>query len=246
MTDLFTSEWASNKLVRHLLPKKSRFMAVVRYKVIIRMHCTYKVFVLVFCVMFVSSVHATGSPFIATKLGKAIPASKYEETNFNFIEFYFDSGINISMSGGIEYDKFYVELEYSKRKFDAGSFDTLATDNEPLTGNQDQTSIFLNGYYYLYKNKLFSTVLGVGLGKTKIEWKDVSSTTSLIVNDSDTVNSYKITLGVGIKITESIKLETDFSRLFIDDITLNDKYGDVGNLNNQDIDIFSVGVRYTF
>jgi len=203
---------------------------------------------IIVCVLFSLPAQASDAWFIAAKLGGASPKQSYQEVNFNAVKFDFDGGVDYALSVGKSFEKFIVELEYSLRDFDSNSRIIIPTgDIEELDGHQVQESLFVNGYIFQPIGSKTSLFLGVGIGKTNVQWKGVTSSAfPEIINSDDVVNTYKLMMGAEMSLTELLSLTLSYQYLLLDDVVLSVPGGDSGKLNNQDIEIFNIGFKYKF
>lgn len=210
----------------------------------------FKVISLLICSLyfFPSLVLASESWFVSTKIGIADPIKSHEETNLNIVKFDFDNGVDYSVSIGKEINNFGIEVEYSKRNLNSNTRFVIPTgDIEALEGSQDQEAVFINGYYYPAINEPLSVFVGIGMGLTVVKWNAVTTNTSSgNINSNDVVHSYKAVLGVGAHITEMISIEAAYNYQLIEDVTLTASDGSLGIMNNQDIRVISLGLKFGF
>lgn len=203
---------------------------------------------LVVCVLFVNPLQANDSWFVAAKLGKASPTQSYQEINFNAVKFDFDGGYDYTLSAGKDFEKFSVELEYSVRDFDANSRIIITTgDMEQMDGHQNQTSIFINGYMHQPIGEKISLFMGVGIGKTNVQWRGVTTTSfPAIINSEETVDAYKTVLGAELALTEVLSLNLSYQYVVMDDLVLTLLGSAAGKFDNQDVKVFNTAIKYRF
>ena len=208
----------------------------------------FKNIFLVVCVLIVNPLQADESWFVAAKLGQASPTQSYQELGLNAVKFDFDGGYDYALSAGKDFDKFSVELEYSVRDFDANSRIIISTgDMEQMDGHQNQTSIFINGYMHQPIGEKMSLFMGVGIGKTDIQWRGVTTSSfPTIINSEETVDAYKTVLGAELALTEMLSLNLSFQYLVMDDLVLTLPGSPAGKFDNQDVKVFNTAIKYRF
>ena len=192
------------------------------------------------------SSRSFGSSYFSVKGGYAVPDKIYDETRYDFARFDFGNGTNISVAAGKKYELVALELELSHRELESEELYNGAVGVDPMSGHAAQTGLLLNGYYGFYTGNNFTSAISIGIGKTKIEWNNVASPTFTPINDNNEVTTYKVGIIIGLHFNNTCSMLLEYSRLYLDDLTIKDGNGATGTLNNQDVNVFTVGLKYTF
>lgn len=199
-----------------------------------------------FLTLSIVSSESFSSSYFSVKGGLASPDKIYDETRYNFAKFDFESGPAISFAIGKNNGSFAYELELSRRTLDAAELYSPATGIEPMSGHQAQTGLLINGYYDIYDSEKLTVNVSAGLGQTLIEWNNIATPSFSAINDSDKVTTYKLGIGLVVRINDKFQVPIEYSKLLIDDLTIKDGNGTEGTINNQNVVIFNIGLTYLF
>jgi opacity protein-like surface antigen len=178
-------------------------------------------------------------------IGSAAQVKKYIEVNGGQSEWDFESGLNCTVAAGYTVPYLALEGELGYRKLDI--FRKINTDRSTgvkYTGGQTQVSIMLNGYFIPKPEWKISPYVGLGIGTTTISWNDVRAPGgSSITDDSDTVFTYQLIAGASYKINPQFTLTADYWYFVPGDLEI-EVDGAEGKLNNQELNIFNVALRF--
>jgi opacity protein-like surface antigen len=183
--------------------------------------------------------------YFTAELGLAQP-DEYNETNFGSTEWEFDDGTNFSFAYGSSLkETFRLEGEFSYlRQLDFKNRIFIPTGTQQSgSGDQTQVSLMFNGIWQIMPEWKVSPFLGGGIGFTKISWNDVNPGA---LDDSDTVFTYQIFVGGSVRITNNLFIEGTYYYVKPDDVDITDINGITGKLDNQQLNIFTFGIRYNF
>ena len=118
----------------------------------------------------------------------------------------FDSGYNVGVRGGYQWNSWRLEGEYSYRANTSNTTRFGARFN----GNVDTNSFMVNGIYDFNVGWLVTPHIGMGIGGA---WADASLTSPILGNlskSSDSVFAYQAIAGIRYNITPSLALDLDY------------------------------------
>lgn len=181
-------------------------------------------------------------------IGYTEQIDNYDEVNVGQTEWEFDGGPNFNVSAGYDANFWAVEVEASYKKMDMDSrISKLTGTRLNFEGDQDQIAFMLNGFWYPKPDWTVSPYLGAGLGVTKISWNDIRvSGSSTVLDDSDIVFTYQLIIGASYEVSPQLFLEIDYRYFAPDDAEILSSTGTTGKLDNQELNIFGLGVKYKF
>jgi opacity protein-like surface antigen len=181
-------------------------------------------------------------------MGYAQQIDNYNEVNGGQSAWEFDGGPNFTISTGYDANFWALEGELAYRKMDIGNRISKRKGRRlSYTGDQSQISLMLNGYLYPKSDWTISPYLGIGFGVTKISWNNIRyPRSSSFFDDSDNVFTYQLIIGVSHKITSQLVLEADYRYFVPNDVEITSSAGAVGKLDNQELNIFGVSIKYKF
>ena len=189
-----------------------------------------------------SGLSSVDAGYITGGAGLAKPGD-YNEKNFGNTRWAFDDGLNLSFAFGGNVKMFRLEGELSYRKLDFESRTFVPTGTQQrLGGDQTQTQLMFNGIYQIKPEWTVSPFIGVGIGFTRVSWNDVNTA----IDDSDTVFTYQAILGGSIRVNPNLFIEGKYYYVVPDDVEVTDIYGITGEMDNQELDIITIGIRYNF
>lgn len=182
--------------------------------------------------------------YMTFEAGLAQQVDNYNETNFGGIQFQFDKGINLALAiGGTIKKSVRLEGEMSYRKMHfQNRIDVSDGTTQSGSGDQNQLQIMFNGIWQIMPEWRFSPFIGAGIGVSYISWNGINRS----IDDSDTALTYQLLAGASVRVTEKIFIEGTYYYVSPDDIELEDAAGLVGNLDNQQLNVFTLGVRINF
>ena len=176
-------------------------------------------------------------------MGFAAQMDKYVEVNAGETEWDFDSGMNYSVAAGYTVDYFALEAEFGYRILDVYRRINTNGPSVKYTGDQTQVSIMMNAYFIPKPDWEISPYIGLGMGTTTISWNDVRAPGGPIIDDSDTVFTYQLIAGASYKINPQFTLAADYRYFVPGDVEI-DMNGTEGRLIDQELNIFSVALRF--
>jgi hypothetical protein len=152
-----------------------------------------------------------------------------------------DVGVGASVALGFQYDKVRFEAQAKKFITKLDGYDTQTTNYE-ADGDMDVDSQFINFYYSGYnKTRLVSTI-GLGVGVSEVNIKDVEIFTSA----EDDVKlkkllSYQASYSIGYMVNSHFSYVLKYNYLYID----NDKKDEFNTKSFQNHSL-GIGLRYLF
>lgn len=196
------------------------------------------------------AVEQDAVPYVSVKLGTVSPTTTHQK-NCQCSTWTFEDGANLGLAAGYTMSMFRVEAEYSYRKLDALSFGRSCVPYDPLfgslSGDQQQHSLLLMGYWLPMVGWQVAPFFGAGAGYTYIRWNNVSSDLlSGSIDSSDTVFTYKFSVGVEVNLTKQSSLIFGYSYLRPDDVRVKDTLGGVGEIGSQQLKGLDAGLIYRF
>ncbi|MEM1105169.1 MAG: outer membrane beta-barrel protein [Pseudomonadota bacterium] len=184
----------------------------------------------------------------------------------------FDSGLSLAGEVGLKTAgglRGGLELVYTNADVDTHTGVTLgggsidAVDAAALTGDAEAigasvaavvadgqgdittTGIFANVYYDFDTGNQFVPYVGAGIGFVDVD-VEYSPSGVGIIDDGETKFAYQLRAGAGFEVSENVEVFGEYTYRASDDIEVNnDLFPGTLDIENQQ-NLFSVGVRYTF
>ena len=185
--------------------------------------------------------------YVKSGLGYANQIKNYNEVNFGASEWNFDDGLNMSLSAGYAALYWALEGEFAFRIMHI-DHKTLKSSSSKLNyeGDQTQAALMLNGYLFPFPEWIISPYVGGGLGATRISWNEikVSGSSSSGIDDYDTVFTYQFIIGASYDITPKMTLEADYRYYVPDNAEIKSSAGSVGEMDNQELNILNLFIKY--
>ena len=182
--------------------------------------------------------------YMTFEVGLAQQAENYDEINFGNTQWQFDDGTNIALAiGGTIKNTVRLEgeLSYRKMHFENRIF-TPTGEVQSGSGDQSQFQIMFNGIWQIMPEWRVSPFIGAGIGASYISWNDINRS----IDDSDAAFTYQLLAGASVRLTNRMFIEGTYYYVSADDIELADAVGLVGKLANQQLNVFTLGVRINF
>ncbi len=140
-----------------------------------------------------------------------------------------------------------TEFELSYRKYAGDSHKSVNGTVKDLSGNISYLSGMVNGLCDFKTGTGFTPYIGVGLGMSQVTWSDVKiAGYSYGLDDSDNVFAYQAMGGVGYALTDSVTLDLEYRYFHAQDVSVKDRDGTIGTLDNNTNHSFLIGLRYLF
>jgi opacity protein-like surface antigen len=198
---------------------------------------------MLFCAVVFFDPGSAEARYWAAGLGVALPQDQYNEKNYGFTRWEFDESTNLSLAFGGNLKMFRLEGELSYRKLDFEGVTVVSTgEQQNWGGDQSQIQLMFNALYQFMTRWRVSPFIGAGAGVTRVSWNDVN----IVVDDSDMVWTYQAIGGVSVRITDRIYIEGIYNYVVLDDVSIMDISGATGKMDNQELNIISIGLRYQF
>jgi opacity protein-like surface antigen len=198
---------------------------------------------LLFFLIGVAAPNPARAGYITAGLGLALPEDRYNEVNYGLSQWEFDESANLSLAYGGNLNAVRLEGELSYRKLDfEGRTSVPSGAQQNWGGDQTQIQIMFNGIYQIMPRWPVSPFIGAGVGFTRVSWNDVN----WIIDDSDLVFTYQGLAGISVRIGENFFMEGKYYYVVPDDVSITDKLGITGKLDNQELNIVVLGIRYNF
>ncbi|MEM0986862.1 MAG: outer membrane beta-barrel protein [Pseudomonadota bacterium] len=209
--------------------------------------------------------------FTTGNLGDGSTLAVAEGTEYGW-DTEFDSGLALSGEAGLRFENGFraaVEVTYSEADVDTHEGVTLGGGNidgvdaaalagapDPLDvtvgalvadgqGDISSTSIFANAYYDFGLGGPFRPFVGAGIGLSDVD-VEYSPSGVGIIDGGDTVFAYQLKAGASYALTEQLEAYGEYAYRAADEIDVsNDLFP--GRLDiESEVNVFSVGLRYTF
>ena len=198
---------------------------------------------LLFFLIGVAAPNPALAGYITAGFGLALPEDRYNEVNYGLSQWEFDESAHLSFAFGGNLKAVRLEGELSYRKLDFEGRTSLPSGaQQNLGGDQTQIQIMFNGVYQIMPRWRISPFIGAGVGFTRVSWNDVNG----IIDDSDLVFTYQGLAGISVRISEKFFMEGKYYYVVPDDVSISDKLGITGKLDNQELNIIVLGIRCNF
>jgi len=177
-------------------------------------------------------------------MGFAEQTRKYVEVYAGESEWDFKSGLNFAVAAGYTIPYIALEAEFSARKMDiARMIDRNSGVSTGYSGDQTQMSFMMNGYFIPKPEWEISPHIGLGVGTTFVSWNDVRAPGGPAIDDTDMVFTYQLIAGASYRVSPQFTLVADYRYFVPGDVEI-DMNGTEGKLNNQELNIFTISLKF--
>ncbi len=193
-------------------------------------------------------VQSESSMYAGLRLGYVNPLDDYKEANLSPTEWESDGGLNCAIAAGWHWNTFRAEGEISYRKMEMKSrYSKKNATRTGLEGDQDHLAFMINGYWQPVTDWTFAPYAGAGFGFTRISWNDVRAESATNgITDKDNVFTYQLIAGASYPLTPGLFLEAEYRFIAPRDPSFTDASGLEGRLEDQELHLISLALRYYF